>query len=124
MKRRNFILSTIFSLFTYKSIVHAISRSKVIDPGNILISNDFGTCVTLKSGMNYKLPDNPTSIKSCIHFKVVKSKLSRTPTVSSDKHMIANNSGQFIIDKNIDLDKSRFFTLQYINDKIGWIAFS
>ncbi|RZF22834.1 hypothetical protein DAY19_03410 [Halobacteriovorax vibrionivorans] len=123
MKRRNFILSTVFSLFTYKSFVHAFSRAKVIDSDNILISKDNGTCITLKSGMNYQLPDNPKSIHSCIHFKVIKSKNSKSPTITSKNHMIAEKNGQLIIDKDISIEKSRFFSLQYINEEFGWIVF-
>lgn len=123
MKRRKFILSTIFSLFTYKSFVHAFSRSKVIDSSNILISKDNGTCITLKSGMNYQLPDNPQSVRSCIHFKVIKTKNSKSPSVSSKNHLIAEKNGQLVIDKDISVEKSRFFTLQYINPDIGWILF-
>lgn len=124
MKRRNFILSSVFSIFTYKSMVHAFSRSKLIGKNNLLISNANGTCVTLKSGMNYQLPENPVSIQSCIQFKVLKNRLSASPTITSSKHLIANKNRQVTIDKDIDVNHSRYFYLQYISEDIGWILLS
>lgn len=124
MKRRNFIFTTIFSLFTYKAFAHSFFRVKRKSGNNFLISSADNTCVTLKSGMTYKLPENPTDIDSIINFRVQKSKWSKSPVIDPTNRRIASKNGLFDVEKNVNLDESRNFTLQYVCEDMGWIVLS
>lgn len=124
MKRRNFIFTTIFSLFTYKAFAHSLMRLKKIPSGNMLITSDNNTCIVLKSGMTYELPSAPNEILSVIHFRVQKTKWGRSPILNPSSKRIAKKSGLFEVEKEVSLDYSRNFTLQYINEDMGWIVLS
>ncbi len=78
----------------------------------------------MKSGMVYELPQAPAEIDSVIHFKVVKTKWSPSPILDPKGSKIASKSGQLSVEENINISHSRNFTLQYINEDMGWIVLS
>ncbi len=97
-------------------------RLKKTNTGNLLITSDNDTCIILKSGMTYELPIKPKEIHSVIHFRVRKTKWGKSPIINPHNKKIANKNGLFIVEEKVDLNYSRNFSMQYINDDMGWIV--
>ncbi|MDD0854380.1 hypothetical protein HBN50_14805 [Halobacteriovorax sp. GB3] len=122
MKRRNFIVASFFAAFSAKAFAHKFNRVKKTDTNQFELLKCNDTCINLKSGTTYVLPKEPKSLESIIHFKVMKTKWSKSPVLNPQEKTINDINGLFEVEKHVDLSTSRYFSLQYLGEDLGWVV--
>lgn len=127
MKRRIFIATGVALLATVKAFASKTKQSMGIDNrSNVFeILNDNKEIVYLKRGSIVKLPETPTSVETIIHFSVTKYRFGKSPVILSNKRKINGHvKEQIVVTKDVHLNKTCDFFLQYTGADVGWVILS
>lgn len=131
MERRNFLaaMTVLFSVLSspLKAITPSLKQNaKDSDDkasGIIELGNDCKEVIHLKRGSVVLLPKNPSSLECFLHFSVIKYRFGKAPVILSNGEKIGGKiKDQFILNKDIKLNKNTKFYLQYLGKDIGWIV--
>lgn len=130
MERRNFLaaMTVLFSVLSspLKAITPALKQNskdtKANSTGVIELGNDCKDVVYLKRGQLVSLPKEPKPVECLLRFSTVKYRFGKAPALLSNGEKLGGKiKDQFVINKDIKLNKKTEFQLQYVGKDIGWI---
>jgi hypothetical protein len=128
MKRRNFV--AVMYLAAVASTKAFAAKTKELSKGEAKKSiHELGDghrdVIYLTRGSVVQLPKNPTPVESLLIFDIVKYRFGKSPIILPNGHKISSEKkDQITVSKEVRLNKTTIFYLQYTGPDIGWVVLS
>lgn len=127
MKRRNFIVGSMITFGTIKTIASKAKGhlDQYMKNDIFQITDDHSGVIYLTRGSIVKLPENPTPVQSILHFDLIHYRIGKAPVILPNGHKVdAHLKEKINVTKELLVQKGKKFYLQYTGPDVGWIILS
>ncbi|HLE09663.1 MAG: hypothetical protein A2504_06930 [Bdellovibrionales bacterium RIFOXYD12_FULL_39_22] len=127
MERRSFLTTLFAAAIAGKATIGQKIKDAplyLFAKKEIKITDNETATHTLVGDAKIILPANPEAITTVIHFYVLKTKWRNGPIILSNGQKVMGTVRDIIVEKEINLDETKHFTLQYLGPDIGWNLFT
>lgn len=127
MKRRNFVVASVFAFGAIKAMASK-TKDKIGNIGKTDISQILSNqtdVIFLKRGSVVQLPNDPTPVESILQFDISNYRFGKAPVILLNGHRIDGVIKEKVnVAKDLHLKKTIKFYLQYTGPDVGWIVLS